>query len=135
MKAAIKSSGRYHFYLYTILLTLTLLVIHFIKPSWLYQYVWYIHFFFFIVTLGSINATKYASKILNKNFVQIYFGIMTIRLLICLAFAIIFIIKDREHVLLFGINFMVLYLLFLGFEIYTILTNLRTHFKKGIGND
>lgn len=130
-----KFLNRYLFYIYTAFITVTILLVYSIFPAWIYRFTWIIVLFFFLLTLGSIALTKMAAKHWEKQFVQIYFGIMTVRLFISVAFALIFIIKDRDHVVVFAINFLVLYLLFLGFEIYSILTNLRTHFKKGIGND
>lgn len=130
-----KSLTKNLLYIYTALITGTILIVNFINPSWVYRYTWLIVLFFFLLTIGSISATKYAARHWRKQFIQVYFGIMTLRLFISVAFALMLIVLDREHVLVFGINFLVLYLLFLGFEIYSILTNLRTHFKKGIGND
>lgn len=122
-------------YVYTLLITVTILVIYFFEPGWIYRFTWIIVLFFFLLTIASISATNYVAKHWRKQFIQFYFAIMTARLLVSFAIALLFILTDREHVLVFGINFLVLYLLFLGFEIYSILTNLRTHFKKGIGND
>ncbi len=127
--------AKFQFFIYTVLVAITILIIQYVEPDWIYHYVWLVVLFLFLITLGTIRLTHIASKKLNKQFIQVYFAIMTVRLLISLGFALIFIVKDRDHVLVFGLNFIVLYLLFLGFEIYTILTNLRTHFKKGIGND
>jgi len=130
-----KPLKKYLLFIYTCLLALTIFIVQYLEPNWIYRYVWIIMIFFLLLTLASIWTTKYAALKLGKQFIQVYFIVMTIRLLISLAFAIIFIIKDRDNILIFSINFLVLYLLFLGFEIYSILTNLRTHFKKGIGND
>lgn len=127
--------AKFHIYIYTLLIVGTILIFQMVEPRWIYHNIWAIVVFLFLLTIGTIQLTRLASKKLNKQFINVYFAIMTIRLLISLGFAMVFIIKDRENVFAFGINFIVLYLLFLGFEIYTILTNLRTHFKKGIGNE
>ena len=110
-------------------------MVNFIEPTWIYRYVWILLLYFFLLTLVIVWIIDYTYEKLNRQFIQAYFGVMTIRLILSVAFALIFIIKDRDNVLVFGINFLVLYLLFLGFEIYSILTNLRTHFKKGLGNE
>ncbi len=127
--------AKYLIYIYTVLISLTILLLYAIAPEWVYRFTWIIVLFFFLLTLGSIHLTKYTAKNWPGQFINIYFGIMTLRLFISVAFALVFIFKDRSQVFLFAITFLVLYLLFLGFEIYTIITNLRTHFKKGIGND
>ena len=127
--------AKYQILIYTALVVITILIVKLLEPHWIYRHVWVIVIFLLLITMGTIQLTHLASKKLNKQFIQVYFAIMTIRLLISLAFALVFVIKDRENVLVFGLNFIILYLLYLGFEIYTILTNLRTHFKKGIGNE
>ena len=66
-----------------------------------------------------------------ENFLAIYFSAMIGRLFISVIFAAIFILIDRANVFNFSINFLFLYLLFLGFEIYGIITNLRLHSTKG----
>lgn len=66
-----------------------------------------------------------------ENFLAVYFSAMIGRLFISIIFATVFILTDRAHVFNFAINFLILYLLFLGFEIYGIITNLRHHFKRG----
>ena len=69
------------------------------------------------------------------NFSAVYFSAIIIRLFISVIFAAILVLTDREHVFAFSTNFLVLYLLFLGFEINGIMTNLHNHFKKGSEND
>ena len=61
----------------------------------------------------------------------IYLSAMVARLFISIIFATFFILFDKANVLTFAGNFVVLYLLYLGFEIYGILTNLRHHFTSG----
>jgi hypothetical protein len=62
---------------------------------------------------------------------NIYLATMVARLFVSIIFATFFILYDQGHVIEFAGNFIVLYLLYLGFEIYGILTNLRHHFKEG----
>ena len=91
--------------------------------------------FFFLLTLASLYIIeKFASKN-PDNFLAIYFSAMIGRLFISIIFAAIFILTDRAHVFNFAINFLILYLLFLGFEIYGIMTNLRQNNEKGIGDE
>jgi len=71
----------------------------------------------------------------SDNFLAVYFSAMIGRLFISIIFAAIFILTDRTNVFNFSINFLILYLLFLGFEIYGIMTTLRHHFKKGTGDE
>lgn len=81
--------------------------------------------------MSSLYIIKKLTKNNSQKFLAVYFSAMIGRLFISIIFAAIFILTDRENVFNFAINFLLLYLLFLGFEIYGIMTNLRHHFKKG----
>jgi len=97
--------------------------------------VWIILVFFFVLTLASLLVIEKLTKKNPKSFLAVYFSAMIARLFISIIFATIFILTDRESVFNFSINFLFLYLLFLGFEIYGIITNLRQHLKKGSGDE
>jgi hypothetical protein len=100
-------------------------------PEYTYHNVWIIVGFFILLTLASLYVIEKMTRKKGDNFLAVYFSAMVGRLFISIIFAAIFILTDRSHVFNFSINFLVLYLLFLGFEIYGIMTNLRHHFKKG----
>jgi hypothetical protein len=104
-------------------------------PQWLYHNIVYLYLYFFILTTLSLLVLDQVQKHQPEKFVNSYFGIMVARLFISLGVALVFIFLDRPNAKVFVANFTVLYLFFLGFEIYGILTNLRHHFKKGTEND
>ena len=85
--------------------------------------------------MASLYIIKKLTKKNQDRFLAVYFSAMIGRLFISIIFAAIFILTDRAHVFNFAINFLILYLLFLGFEIYGIMTNLRHNFKKGSGDE
>ncbi len=123
------------FYRFSFLVFTAVFGLYFIVPEYIYQQVWIILVFFFLLTLGSLLVIEKFTKKNSKNFLGVYFTAMIARLFISIIFATIFILTDRANVFNFAINFLFLYLLFLGFEIYGIITNLRTHFKKGSGDE
>ncbi len=104
-------------------------------PQYLYHQIWLVFIFFFLLTLASLVVIEKFTRRNSENFLAVYFSAMIGRLFISIIFAAIFILTDREHVFNFSINFLILYLLFLGFEIYGIMTKLRTHSKKGSENE
>src|SRR5210317_784710 len=110
---------------------LGVLVMNFFIPQFVYHNIWVILVFFFLLTWFSLYIIEKITRKKPDNFLAVYFSAMIGRLFISIIFATIFILTDRTHVFNFSINFLVLYLLFLGFEIYGIMTNLRHHFKKG----
>ena len=52
-------------------------------------------------------------------------GSIAVKMIFCMAFVLIYSIKGKGIGLLFLLNFFSLYLLFTGFEIYSLLRNLR----------
>lgn len=107
----------------------------FVIPQYIYRQVWIILVFFFLLTLAALAVIEKVASKNSDNFLAIYFSVMLGRLFISIIFAVIFILTDREHIINFSFNFLFLYLLFLGFEIYGIITNLRHNFKKGTGDE
>jgi len=122
-----------HFSLYkfSFLVAIGVALFEYFVPAYTYHLVWLVLIFFFLLTLASLYIIEKVTRKKADNFLAIYFTAMIGRLFISIIFAAIFILTDRANVFNFAINFLVLYLLFLGFEIYGILTNLRLHFKKG----
>lgn len=106
-----------------------------IRPEWLYPHVYWLYLFFFVITSLSLLGLEQIRKHQPDKFINSYFIIMLTRLFISLGLALIFIIFDKQNAKIFVANFAALYLFFLGFEIYGILTNLRQHFKNSTEND
>ena len=120
---------------FTFFVSLGIVILQFVIPQFLYHLVWVILIFFFLLTFVSLYVIEKVATRNEDNFLAIYFSAMIGRLFISIIFAAIFILTDRTQVFNFSINFLFLYLLFLGFEIYGIITNLRHHFKKGAGDE
>jgi len=125
----------FNLYVFSFFVALGILAINYFVPHLIYHRIWMIVLFFFLLTLASLYIIKKITKKKPDNFLAIYFSAMIGRLFISIIFAAIFILTDRANVFNFAINFLFLYLLFLGFEIYGIMTNLRHHFKKGTGDE
>ena len=122
-------------YRFTFFVLAGVLLCNFFIPDFIYHQVWIILVFFFLLTLASLIVIEKITKKKPDNFLAIYFSAMIARLFISIIFATVFILMDRSHVFNFSINFLLLYLLFLGFEIYGIITNLRHQKKKGTGDE
>jgi hypothetical protein len=58
-------------------------------------------------------------------------GSTTIRMLLSVLIMALLLIGDSENKLLLAVNFFIVYLFYLIFEIYSIITNLRRISKKG----
>jgi hypothetical protein len=56
---------------------------------------------------------------------QMFLGATTFKILACLAFAVIFLLKNRVNRYVFVADFFYIYFLNTAFEIYSLLRNLR----------
>ena len=97
---------------------------------YLFNDIWYLLAFFFALSYVTSMLTEHGIKKDPKNFQIFYFGGMMFRVILCMIVALIIIYSGTENLFNFIINFFGLYLLFLGFEIYSLLTNLRANSKK-----
>lgn len=130
--AKIPFLGLYKFSFFVFLGTF---IIKTVVPQYVYHQIWVVLVFFVLLTLVSLYIIESLTKQNPDNFLAVYFSIMIGRLFLSIIFATIFILADRPHVFNFSINFMFLYLLFLGFEIYGIMTNLRPNNTNRSGNE
>lgn len=94
--------------------------------------IYYIIVFFFFLSLLLTVLTNFALQQEPQKFVISYLTSMIIRLLLSFTVVIIVLFQDLTDKLNFIINFAVVYLSFLVFEIYTLLTTLRPNSEKGI---
>ncbi len=66
----------------------------------------------------------------GQNFVLFVIGSISFRLLTSLMVAITYLVAVGEETTSFILTFFALYLLFLGFELFTLMTNLRSNSKS-----
>lgn len=97
-----------------------------------HPYFYYILLFFVFVTGFTFFITKKGYEEDEQNFQLYYFGSMAFRVVMCLAVVLLYVIFKKDKQLQFVLNFFALYFIFTGFEIYSILTNLRPISKKGL---
>lgn len=107
---------------FTFILILVQLVIAHYNLGWLYAYQWHLLFYFYFITLLSLwiierSAAKDPEKLANG-----FFTAMMIRLFVSILIAILIIYFDRTNSTIFALNFLILYLLYLGFEIYYLIS-------------
>jgi ABC-type iron transport system FetAB permease component len=117
-------------HLFTLAVSAAILAGTWLIPRFIYHQVWLVLLFFYLLTLASLVAIKRLTQNRPSNFLAVYFSIMLARLFISIIFATAVILFDRSHLLNFSINFLLLYFVFLGFEIYGIITNLRQNADK-----
>ncbi|GGZ23196.1 hypothetical protein GCM10007049_15110 [Echinicola pacifica] len=107
---------------------LTLLVQYF-QPGWIHSRIWQVIIFYFGLMLLSGQLIQFLLKQSEENSVAIVMGATIIRFLASLIFIAICLFTEIDNKILFFADFFVIYLLYLLFDIYSLIANLRPHSK------
>jgi hypothetical protein len=97
----------------------------FIKPEWVHETMWIILSFFVILTWLTGMFTHYLLELSKENSVSIILGGIVIRFLASIGFVAILLFMGVENLILFVVNFFIIYFFYLLFDIYTLISNLR----------
>lgn len=96
-----------------------------IKPEWVHETMWTILSFFVLLTWLTGMFSHYLLELSKENSVNILLGAIAIRLLASIGFVAILLFIGTENLILFVVNFFVIYFFYLLFDIYTLISNLR----------
>ena len=97
--------------------------------QWIHESIKKIVSFFLILTWLTGIFTHYLLSISKENSVNILLGAIGIRLLSSIGFVAVMLFLGQENLILFVINFFVVYLFYLLFDIYMLIANLRPNSK------
>jgi len=116
--------------LMTVSIAVLVLIFKFIGlDNILHNQVWNMLIFFFLLAF----STAYLSQIILKNgkdnFVAAVLSGTIFRFFISLGYILVFLFVGVDNIILFVGNFFVIYLLYLLFDIYGLIANLRPHSK------
>ncbi|WP_228527708.1 hypothetical protein [Pararhodonellum marinum] len=126
----IRNSTHFKLFLFTSLIALIgWLMQSVLKPEWVHTKFWEIILFYGLLTLFSGLLIQYLIKISKENFASILLLGTIIRFLASIVFIGVLLYLGVENLILFVVNFFVVYLLYLLFDIYALITNLRPHSK------
>ena len=127
---ALLHSTAFRLIIFTLLISVFIYVMILIFPGpWFHVRVWQILLFFATLTL---LTSVLADKLLEKNelnSVAVILGAAVFRLLGSIVFVFVVLWEDYENILWFVVDFFIIYLLYLLFDIYSLITNLRLHSK------
>ncbi|GHA65955.1 hypothetical protein [Pontibacter akesuensis] len=118
------------FFLTAILCVITGALLQFTGYALVHPYVWYILLFFILITGFTYYLTQLGYKNDPDNFQAYYFASMGFRMLMSLGVVGIYAWFFEEGRMAFVLNFFVLYFVYTGFEIYSILANFAPQLKK-----
>ncbi|MEP0712855.1 MAG: hypothetical protein ABJ333_20005 [Algoriphagus sp.] len=121
----VKLSYHLKFFLLTVAIGLLVLLLQWLMPAIVHQDIWKI--------LGFLSVTSYLVGVMSiyllkgstENLLQVKLLAMVIRIIASLSFIGILVFLGTENILLFVVNFFILFLFYLVFDIYTFLANLR----------
>lgn len=97
--------------------------------QWIHESIKKIVSFFLVLTWLTGIFTHYLLSISKENSVNILLGAIGIRLLGSIGFVAVMLLLGQENLILFVINFFVVYLFYLLFDIYMLIANLRPNSK------
>jgi hypothetical protein len=106
------------------------ILLHYTGNQVVHPFIWYIFAFFILITAGTFYITKLGISYDDDNFQLYYFGSMGFRMMLSIAAVFLYVYLYSENELQFVLNFFVFYFLFTGFEIYSLLANLRPNLKR-----
>ena len=116
--------------LFTLFISIVVFLVYQQYPHFIYHNVEFLIAFFYAVFLFTYFLISFAIKNKDaKSAVIINLAAVVIRLIACILSAWFFLRNDPENSTVFITNFFIIYLFYLGFEIYSILSNLRPHLK------
>lgn len=111
---------------FTIFLILVILGLKWLNTAVISQWAWIMTAFFYLITAGGIILILMKTTENIELFARYYIIVMILRLLLAILFVAAGLYLDIENKVIFVSNFLALYLLFLGFEIYYLITNLHS---------
>ncbi|UCS94094.1 hypothetical protein KZP23_03405 [Echinicola marina] len=113
----------------TLFIVVLTLMLQYFLPSLIHPRVWQIIIFYFVLMLLSGQLIQFLLKQSEENSVAITLGATILRFLASLIFIAIVLFTKLDAKILFFADFFVIYLLYLLFDIYSLITNLRPHSK------
>ncbi len=116
---------------FTLIIGVILFLIGKLKMEWIYDYQWLLVFYFFILTMISLMIVERTARKNIDNVSKGFFGAMMLRFFLSIIIALLVIYFDRAGAILFAVNFIILYLLYLGFELYYLINNLHLRINGG----
>ena len=99
--------------------------VHLLAPHFWLMFAYVTGLTFLVVT--AILATQ---QINPENYAQTFLAATVFKILACLAFIVVFMLKNKVEKLVFVTNFFYLYFLNTAFEVYVLLRNLRNQNLK-----
>lgn len=122
---SILKSHNVQFLLLSAAILLLIIGINIIIPDLIHEKIWEIFLFLSILTLSINLLNSFLLKNFSENFLQIIVLATILRFISSLVFIGLQFWTAQENIILFISNFFLIFLFYLVFDIYTIISNLR----------
>ena len=93
--------------------------------DWLVTNFWLIFFFLSGLTFLVVSSILLVQQKNKEYYVQTFLATTTVKILACLVFIVVFLMKNKVNKYVFLADFFYVYLLNMVFEVYILLRNLR----------
>ena len=115
----------------TLIIALPPAIVNYIgKEDWLIPGFWLIFQFFSSLTFLICLSVIWGQMQNGTLGGQIFLGATTLKLVLCMTLALVYLRKHTVNDVVFVLNYFYLYFLYTAFEIYSLLSNLRVPNKK-----
>jgi hypothetical protein len=111
--------------LYTLIVAFVQFGVYQLNAGLLYSHQWYLLLYFYLITFLSLAVIEKTTHRDAEKLAKGFFTAMMLRLFVSVIIAIVIIYYDRVNSTIFAMNFLILYLLYLGFEIYYLISILQ----------
>lgn len=95
-----------------------------------YDRIWLFIIYFYFLSAIIFTLLNFAVAKNKGAYALFFFGSMIVRFFLSIIFVFIIMFVDRLNMVTIGINFVILYLLFLGLDIYIGTLNVKEYSKK-----
>ncbi|WP_429383473.1 hypothetical protein [Mucilaginibacter sp. UYCu711] len=100
------------------------------NQNWLVSQFWLMFCFISFLTLATLIAVLISQSLIPDFYAQIFMGATVFKMLACLVFMLVLVLKTKVDKPVFVADFFYLYFLNTGFEVYVLLRNLRNQNLK-----
>ena len=111
----------------TIVLLSVVYAVKYFYPAIIYDYTIYFLIYFFFLSLLNHQFIRFALKNKGGEFTSFYFVSMLIRFFLSIIIIFVVIYLDREQAISASLNFLILYFIYLAFEVISLVRNLRSN--------
>lgn len=115
---------------YTLVIGVICYSVNILNNQLVYNKIYYFIIYYYFVSLLSNSFINFAVAKNKGNLTMFFLASMIGRLMLSVIFAVLFMMLDKTNLVVIGINFVVLHLLFLGLDLFIVIDRIKNLSKK-----